>query len=281
MTREKPYANLLEESFPGIKSTMAHCKALGFSWEELCGRVFVREKGGSVVSHIAALQTRVLLENEWRTITAFHAVCTKENLRGQGLASSLMQEALHWAKSCSDFQILFTEIPSFYEKLGFTAKQEHRFHFDRGFKRGSKFFSALATPKDDDLFLRCFRAREPLSRRFWIEDRGKIASFTSLFGFYPSYWSLYYCPDFDGFVSWFFKGKTMHLLDIVAATIPSIEQVVEYLPQDIDDIFFYFPTDRLGITTTVEPYLYDKGHLMVHGTLPAKDPFMIAPLSRC
>lgn len=283
MTHEKPYANLLEESFPGIKSTIARCEALGFSWEDLCGRVFVKEKDGDVISHVAVLQCRALIDNRWHKIAALHAVCTKKDHQGRGVASALSLEVLQWAKDNSDFQILFTEIPSFYERLGFAAIQEHRFALKQSFRKGSKLFSALTAPKDDDLFLRCFREREALSQHFWIEDRGEIASFTTLFGkwVYPSYWSLYYCPEFDGFLSWFFDDKTLHLLDVVAAKLPSFEQIIEYLPQDINEVYFYFPADRLGIETTAEPHLYDKGHLMVRGVLPIKDPFMIAPLSRC
>jgi hypothetical protein len=216
-------------------------------------------------------------------MAALHAVCTKKDHQRQGLASALIIEVVQWAKKISDFQILFTEIPSFYEKLGFVIIKEHRFHLKHAYKKGSKLFSALAAPKDDNLFLRCFREREPLSQRFWIEDRGEIASFNVFFGkcTYPSYWSIYYCPEFDGFLSWFFEGETLHLLDIVAAKIPSLEQIIEYLPQNINEIYFYFPTDRLGIETMAESYLYDNGHLMVHGALPCKEPFMIAPLSRC
>src|SRR5690606_8612862 len=118
---------------------------------------------------------------------------------------------------------------------------------------------------DDSLFLRCFKDREPLSNHFWVEDRGEIASFTTLFGTYPTYWSLYYSKIFDGFVSWYFEGDTLHVLDVVAAKLPSIELIMEHLPQQVNEVHLYFPTDRLGITTVPEPYLYDKGHLMVHG----------------
>jgi GNAT superfamily N-acetyltransferase len=281
MPTEKPYANLLEASFPGIKSTIARCEALGFSWEELCGRVFVKETGGEVVSHVAALSCRVLLDKRWHKMVSLHAVCTKKDHRGQGLASDLLLEVLQWAKHNSDFQILFTEIPAFYERLGFASIKEQRFGLKQSFRQGTKLFSALSTPKDDDLFLRCFRERAPLSQRCWIEDRGEIASFTTLFGTYPSYWSLYYCPEFDGFLSWFFEDKTLHLLDIVATKLPSLEQILEYLPQEINQIYFYFPTDSLDVKTTPEPHLYDKGQLMVHGSFPLKEPFMIAPLSRC
>lgn len=128
--------NLLEESFPGINITIARCNNLGFFWDELCGRVFVKEKDGLVLSHVAAL----------------HAVCTKKDHQGQSLASALTLGVVQWAKKISDFQILFTEIPSFYEKLGFVIIKEHRFHLKHAYKKGSKLFSALAAPKDDNLF---------------------------------------------------------------------------------------------------------------------------------
>ena len=176
-----------------------------------------------------------------------HAVCTKKSHQGQGLASALISEALQWSKNHSDFQILFTEIPSFYERLGFVAVQEHRFALKRSFSKGSKLLAALASPKDDSLFLRCFKDREPLSHQFWVEDRGEIASFTALFGTYPTYWSLYYSEEFDGFVSWYFEGDALHILDIIAKKIPSFELLIEHLPQHVNEIYFYFPPDRLGL----------------------------------
>lgn len=286
MTTEKPYVNLLEEAFPGIRSTITRCRNLGFSWQALGfsgngGHVFVKERDGNIASHVAVLDCRVLLDEKWHRMAALHAVCTKKNYQGQGLASELVFEALQWAKSHFEFQILFTEIPSFYERLDFAAVQEHRFSLKQSFPKGGRFLAAMASPKDDSLFLRCFKDRRPLSHHFWVEDRGEIASFTTLFGTYPTYWSLYYSEDFDGLVSWYFEGDTLHILDIVADILPSFELIMEHLPQQVNEIYFYFPTDRLGITTTAEPYLYDKGHLMVQGVLPTTEPFMIAPLSRC
>src|SRR5262245_2283674 len=112
MTREKPYAKLLEESFPGIKSTIDRCEALGFSWEDLCGQVFLNEIDGEIVSHVAVISCRVLFDKKWLKMAALHAVCTKKEHQGQGIASALVHDVLQWAKNKSDFQILFTEIPS-------------------------------------------------------------------------------------------------------------------------------------------------------------------------
>lgn len=85
MTHEKPYAHLLEASFPGIKSTIARCEALGFSWEDLCGRVFVKQHEGNVISHVAALQCRVLIDKKWHRMVNLHAVCTKKITKGKAL----------------------------------------------------------------------------------------------------------------------------------------------------------------------------------------------------
>ena len=175
MTEEKPYVKLLEEAFPGISSTIARCHSLGFSWQALGfsgegGHVFVKESNGNIVSHVAVLDCQVLIDNKWHKMAALHAVCTKKSHRGQGLASELVLESLQWAKKHSDFQILFTEIPSFYEKLGFAAVQEHRFALKQTFPKGSKLLAAIASPKDDSLFLRCFKNREPLSHHFWVKN---------------------------------------------------------------------------------------------------------------
>ena len=114
-----------------------------------------------------------------------------------------------------------------------------------------------------------------------LEDRGGIASFNSIFATFPEFSPLYYSPKIDGLLSWYFEGKTAHLLDVVANKIPSLELILEYLPIPIDEIFFYFPPDRLSKKAVPEPHIYDKGYLMVHGIMQCQQPFMISPLSRC
>src|SRR5208282_2686701 len=130
----------------------------------------------------------------------------------------------------------------------------------------------------NDLFLRVFREREPASNRLWIKDTGAIASFNALFATYPTYWSLYYSPAIDGFISYRLEDKTFHLLDVVASKMPSLDVILSHLPTAIDEIYFYFSPDRLTDKATLEPYLYDNGHLMVYGTWPRVHPFMISPL---
>lgn len=82
-------------------------------------------------------------------------------------------------------------------------------------------------------------------------------------------------------ISYEIKGKTLHLFDVIAEEIPSLELILEHMPTAIEEIYFYFSPDRLTNKAIPEPYLYDKGHLLVHGNWPKVPPFMISPFSRC
>jgi GNAT superfamily N-acetyltransferase len=279
MIEQKSYSKLLEESFPGINDGIARWEVLGFSWGS--GKLFLKEEKGEVVSHASFLECPMIVEGRWTKIGILHAICTKATHRGQGLASQLILEALQWAKERCEFTMLYTKIPPFYEKLSFRFIQEYRFHLQCRRPQGSQSLRPLTAPKDNALFLQCFHEREPLSNLVWIQDNGEIASFNTLFPTYPGYWSLYYSPAINGFISYLLEGSTLHLLDVIASKIPSLDLILDHLPVPIDEIYFYFSPDRLTDIAAPQPYLYDKGHLMMHGDWPKIKPFMISPLSRC
>jgi GNAT superfamily N-acetyltransferase len=275
---KESHLKLLEECFPGIKSNIVRWKALGFPWRS---KLFLKEDKGETLSHAGFLESPILIEGQWYRMGALHAICTQSAHRKQGLATHLIQEALQWAQDRCDMTILFTEIPSFYERLSFRRIQEYRFHLPYSHPKGSQPLKPMITPQDDDLFLRCFREREPISNRLWMQDYGAIASFNALFATYPTYWSCYYSPIIDGLISYFIEDKTLHLLDLVARKMPSLEIILSHLPEAIEEIYFYFSPDRFTDQAIPEPYLYDHGYLMVHGTWPSVNPSMISPLSRC
>lgn len=279
MIEQKPYLKLLEESFPGISANIIRCEALGFTWGS--SRLFLKEKKGEILSHVGFLECPILIEGRWSKIGAVHGICTKVTHRGQGLASQLIMDALQWAKERCEFVMLLTEIPAFYERLSFRFIQEYRFHLPCKCLKGSQTLRPVIAPEDNALFLRCFQERAPVSKHVWIKDTGAIAAFNTLFATYPTYWSLYYSPTIDGFISYLIEGKTLHLFDVVAKKLPSLDLILDHLPVAIDEIYFYFSPDRLTDAAVPQPYIYDKGHLMMHGAWPTTKPFMISPLSRC
>jgi len=278
-TNEKPYISLLEESFPGIKANINRCEALGFSWEAT--QHFTKEEKGKTLSHVALMEFPILVEGRWHNAGALHAICTQQDHREQGLATELIHKAIQSAKGRCEILLLFTEISPFYERFSFNRIQEYRFHLSRPHPKGSQPLRPMAVPHDNDLFLHCFRQRDPISNKFWIKDNGFVASFNALFATYPNYWSVYYSPSLDGLLSFQLKDRTLHLYDIVSSKMPTLDLILDHLPAAIDDIYFYFSPDRLTDEALSEPYVYDNGHLMIHDPWEITSPFMISPLSRC
>ena len=276
--------HFLEESFPGMEANIARCEPMGFPWKS---RPFLKEEKGEIVSHVGLLEYLMWIEGKWHKAGALHAICTKKDCRGQGLASELVRETLKWCQNRYTFVILFTEIDSFYEKLGFTSVQEYRFRMVCKKGKGTLPLYPLVSPKDDVLLQKCFQNRHPLSNRLWVKDDGTIASYNTLFATYPVFWSLHYSPSIDGILSFTLENKTLHLFDVIAHRIPSLDTILDHLPEEIEEIFFYFSPDRLTDAAAAEPLSYDKktmdfsGFLMVHGNWPSVRPFMIPPLSRC
>lgn len=279
MFEKKPYLDLLEESFHGIKNNIIRYETLGFHWGS--GQLFIKEEKGISISHVSLLELPVLIEGQWHNMGALHAICTKATHRNQGLASELIQEALKWAKKRCEFVILITDIPEFYKRLSFHYVQEYRFHQKCKHSKGSLSLRSVTAPQDNSLFLKCFQERDYLSNRFWIKDNGSIPAFNTLLASYPTYWSLYYSATINGFISYILEDKTLHLLDVVASKLPSLDLILDHLPSEIDEIYFYFPPDRLTDSAIPEPHLYDNGYLMVNGNISCTKPFMISPLSRC
>ncbi len=281
MAEIKALLDFLEESYPGMKANVARCEKLGFPW---ASRAFVKKEKEAIISHVGFLVYPILIEGTWHQAGALHAICTKASHRGQGLASELIQEALNWAKDRYEFVVLYTEIPKFYEKMSFHSIQEFRFHLPCKKSKGTHSLTPLVSPKDDALFRRCFQDQAPLSNRLWVKDNGTIASYNTLFATYPHFWSLHYSPSLDAIISYQIEDKTLHLYDIIAKKIPSLESILDHMPSDIDEIYFYFSPDRLTNDAVADPAFYHKnfsGYLMVHGNWPILEPFMIPPLSRC
>lgn len=276
--KKRPHLNLLEESFPGIMANIIRCENIGFPWEST---PFLKEEKGEILSHVGFLEYPMLVEGRWCKVAALHAICTKVTHRGQGLASELILEALEKAKKCYEFVVLFTEIPKFYEKLSFHCVQEYRFRLACRWPKGSQSLRPVISPEDNALFIRSFHERTPVSNHLWIKDNGSIASFNTLFATYPTYWSLYYSPSMNCIISYLLKDKTLHLFDIIANEIPSLDLILDHLSTEIEEIYFYFSPDRLTNAAVAEPYLYDHGYLMAYGNWPNVKPFMISPLSRC
>jgi len=275
---QKAFVDLLDEAFPGIKPTLSRYETLGFHEESTH---FVKEFKGKPIAHVGVWEYPIMVDGQCIKAGALSAICTSKSHRGQGLASALIQEALDWTEERYEFAMLFTSIPDFYQKLSFQVIQEYRSYLTFRHKKGSQKLATLTFPQDNALVVRCFQEREALSNNLWTKDYGAFACFNALFLTFPTYASFYYSPSLDAILSFEIKDKSLHLFDIIAKKLPSLDQILEHLPEDIEEIYFYFCPDKIASQANPEPYLYDKTYLMVHGKWPYDKPFMISHLSRC
>lgn len=259
----------LMKTYPGYVPNIKRCIELGFPWKS---RPLLKAVEGQIVSHAGLLDYPLWIDGKEHQAAALHAIYTHAPYRRRGYATELIQEAV----KTQDLVVLFTEIPSFYEKLGFKHVQEYRFRFTCKPTRGSQSLSEV----DKALFLRRYRERTPLSNKLWMKDDGSITAFNTLFATAPVFWSLSYSAPLDAILSFELKDKTLHLYDVVAKKMPSLENILDHF-SGIEEVYFYFSPDLLTPEAQPEPHLYDKGHLMVKGDLTQVNPFMIPPLSRC
>src|SRR4029079_5796915 len=99
---------------------------------------------------------------------------------------------------------------------------------------------SLIAPGDNALFVHTFQGRAPLSSNVWVKDYGGISSFNTLFSTYPAYWSLSYSGSMKAIISCQVKDKALHLYDVIASKLPTLEQILDHLPAPIEEIYFYF-----------------------------------------
>ncbi len=271
---KKRVLQFLEGVFAGLGSGVERCEGQGFFWTS---RPFIREERGEIVSHVGLLEYPVLVEGVRCRAAALHAVATRESHRGQGLASSLIEEAIEWARGRYDFLVLYTKIPAFYEPFSFARVEECRFRLECAREKGRQALEPLEAAE----VRRLFCEREMLSGQVWVEDRGEIAPLNALFEGFPHFWSFHYAPAIDAILSFVVKEKTVHLFDVIARKIPTLEMILDHLPCEIDEIYFYFSPERLTDEALPQPYSHYGDLLMVRGVWPEVKPFMVPPLSRC
>jgi hypothetical protein len=77
------------------------------------------------------------------------------------------------------------------------------------------------------------------------------------------------------------RRREATLLDVVAKTLPSIDQLMSALAYDIDEIVFYFSPDRFAVEARTEPHRYDGDDYMVRGPFAIEGkPFMVPRSAR-
>ena len=274
--------DLIDTSFPGLRQASQSGPGLGPPWEEH-STPFVRFDHELAVTHVGLVEIPLVLMGRRVMVGGIHAVCTRPEYRRRGYYRQIMYEVLAYCDRWYETLILFTAQPELYEPFGFRELGEHLFlapwtsagagaSAGRGFRKLN-----LYEPNDFRLVERLLAAREPVSNTVGVVHE------TGLFGFNEGKRPLHYAEDVDVIVCLELDGSRLKLFDVVGVRLCSLADIIERIPQRIDNIEFYFSPDRFEVAARAVPHLVDgDSHLMVRGAFAAEgQAFMIPRCARC
>lgn len=246
-------------------------------------RAFSYLDGDVIVANVGCYPVSLRLGSEKVSVGHLLSVATRPAFRRRGLFNNLMQRVLAFASTCYDCLILYTNTPALYEPQGFRILEEHFFRGRLRASTGDRVpvetrLLSVRDPTDLTLIRSLFARREPLSNRLAVLGNDGVFIADALMA--PD-WQLSYLPKGDALVVWQRDKATkqVKLLDIVAAALPGMDQLVAVLglvaPDEEIDVLF--PPDRLTGDFTAIPLRRDDGDvLMVRGPFPiSSQPFML------
>lgn len=272
---------LIDRVWPGFGARIVRAERLGFSWESV-STPFVALEGDRAVAHVGVLELPVVVAGMRHVVGGIHAVCTDPDHRGRGHARALLAEAVEHCRPRYETLLLTTDIPAFYEPVGFRPVGEHVFRGrvapgpapDPGMVRRL----SLDEPGDVALLRRLLAAREPVSARLGPVESGAIFGIACLLqAERPE--TLQYVAPLDAVIVGERRGPTLVLLDIVSATVPRLPVLLEWLGEGVEEVMTLFTPDCLGGPLVPEPL--PRPELMARGPFVVEElPFMLPPYSR-
>lgn len=268
---------LYEHAWPGMGARSESARGWGMRWEE--STPFLVCEGERVLSHVGVLEMNLVVAGRPMRVGGIHAVVTHPDHRRRGYCRALMEEALAWCEGRFGTLLLTAGEPGIYERFGFRVVPEHRFAGNQGGSggRGLRLLDRKSAA-DGEILLRLLDARSPVSERLGIvRDR-------AIFLFDTAFWPLHHAEDLDAVVAYSVKEGVLRLYDIVAERMPSLDEVLESVPEPFEHVEVYFAPDGIG-AGDLEPEPHPLGlddHLMVRGPWPAgHEPAMLPVPARC
>lgn len=270
--------DLLAAVFPDLelRQLANAARELGASWESV-STPFMKFEGERVIAHVGVLELSLQVMGQPVRAGGIHAVATHPDFRRQGHYRDCMEAALAYCDSRYETLLLTTLQPELYESFGFRVVPEAAFVATcqaRGAKSGMRILD-LQNTADRALLQRLLDTRIPIS------DVVGVYPERALFLVNEASRPLYYIPDLDALVVMQIDQR-LHLFDIVSPHSLTLESILNYIHDSIEEIIVYFSPDRLKIHAQAIPYKLDETYLMVRGSFAAKDQqFMLPHSARC
>jgi hypothetical protein len=268
--------DLLATWFTGIAGPRRAAAQLGSLWDH-CSTPFVVEQEGRIISHVGLLEMSYVIEGERHLLGGVHGVCTVESERRKGHFRRIMEELLEYCEGRFETLELGTENPEYYEPFGFRVVPEHRFVAKVASPGGCEGFRPVDATSGADVRL----MDRLLSERSAVSNRVGVVAERDVFKFSQGTRGLHYSESLDCLAVIEREGGRLTLSDVVAAEMPSLEQLLAQLATPIGEVVFHFSPDRFDVDARPELYCHDDDRYMVRGPFPAEgEAFMVPPPAR-
>jgi predicted N-acetyltransferase YhbS len=269
---------LLEVVFPELIDPAEYARKLGAPWEA-ASTPFMRFHDDLVITHVGVLEIPMQIMGQTLTVGGVHGVCTRPEFRRRGYYSEVMEEVLEYCDQRYETLVLTTPQPELYQPFGFRVIEEHIFKIrcDSTGSQESFRLLNLADPKDLQLLHRLLETRAPVSNIVGVVKEKPVFCVNE--GSSP----LHYAEDLDLIACMKIEETRLHLFDIVTTQICPLREILDRIPQHIEEVVIYFSPERLDVKDMEAfPHAFDETVLMVRGAFAAQDQkFMLPRSARC
>lgn len=270
---------LFESVWPGITVQAQGARRAGLDWGA-ASTPFVVFEGQRVISHVGVMEVPMFVGGEETAFGAVHAVSTHPERRRQGHYRACIEDALAYADERFATVMLTTNANYLYEPFGFRCVTEHLWHGAMPEVAPTAVAERrqldIGTQADRDVLGRLLRDRAPVSPRL-----GVVREIDG-FAFYAASVPLWHLPALGALVWYSATAERLVIHDVVAARMPTLEQVLTYLPERPPEVRVEFTGDEFAPGLDATPHRLDGDDwLMMRGPLPCEaEPFMLPRTAR-
>ena len=230
------------------------------------------DASGQCVAGLEVCGIGLVLDGADQSFAALRLVGVAATHRGRGLFRDLVTHVLPRCDARGP-TLLYTEEPALYTRFGFTPLAQHAF-----VSRAPEPV-AVARPAVRVDAAHAGRLIDRLAQtRARVSLHCAMSGATDLLraALAEEGLSLAYAEDLDALLVYETGDEELVLVDVVAAEIPTMGEIVATLRLEVSRVRTLFPPDRLHWQGTPEP---DETGLMIRGALPVamRRPFMLPP----
>ncbi|ULJ72633.1 GNAT family N-acetyltransferase [Rhizobium gallicum] len=229
-----------------------------------------------LIANVSLYERKLWLSGQQVIAFGVQSVATRPEWRNRGLFSDLMGRALDYADHRSDLVILATGTPDLYRRFGFRQIEEMRFS-SKLMRRGSpSACRELSLESDRDLALlnHAFVNRVPTSLLASACDHPALFMLKAKLT--PEI-KLLHLPELDAIVAVKQDTSSLSILDIVASTIPPVDEIVSAIDFNGQQVQVHLTPDRLSWKPD-ESHPIDNGYMVRGPFAPEGQAFMLSDM---